>query len=393
MINIELSKRLSIVEKIIRRLKMYSYPILKFQKIDDQLIIFESFLGRNYNDSPRALYEYMKDRYPNMNYVWIVDKKSNLEIDGVQTVNRMSFRYFMCIAKAKYIVNNSRMPNFFEKRKEQVYLQTWHGTPLKKLVFDMEKNVMPGTSKEKYLKNFSNEVKNWSYLVSPNTYSTEMFKSAFRYEGEILEYGYPRNERLHKVTESERQKLRTKFGISQEDKVILYAPTYRDNNNKGRGQYDQDIKLDLELLDIQPNLKVLMRTHYLVSEKLDFEKYENIIDVSKEKDINDLFIVSDVLLNDYSSTMFDYLVLDKPLILFPYDLEEYKNDIRGFYMEYSDLPGEQIDDTNRLIEIVCNLKEYSNYWKEDLSSFKDKMILSEEANACKLVIDKLIDDK
>lgn len=372
---------------------MYSYPVLRRQKIDDQLIIFESFLGRSCNDSPKALYEYMKDKYPNMKYVWIVDKKSNLELDGVRTVNRISFEYFVLVAKAKYIVNNSRMPNFFEKRDEQVYLQTWHGTPLKKLVFDMENNVMPGTNKEKYLKNFSNEVKNWSYLVSPNNYSTKMFKSAFRYEGEILEYGYPRNERLHKVTESERQNLRTKFGISQEDRVILYTPTYRDNNNKGRGNYNQDIKLDLEILNKQSNLKVLMRTHYLISENMNLDQYDNIIDVSKEKDINDLFIISDVLLNDYSSTMFDYLVLDKPLILFPYDLEEYKNDIRGFYMDYADLPGERIDSTSRLIEIVSNLDEYSQTWETELKQFKNMMVLNEEADACKLIIDKLIESK
>lgn len=391
MIKLKLSKRLKNIEKIIRRLKMYTYPILKLQKIDQELIVFESFLGRSCNDNPKAIYDYMKDRYPNMKYVWIVDKKSNLEIDGVRTVNRMSFKYFVLIAKTKYIVNNSRMPNFFEKREEQVYLQTWHGTPLKKLVFDMENNVMPGTNKEKYLKNFSNEVENWSYLVSPNSYSTKIFKSAFKYDGEILEYGYPRNERLHKVTEEDRTMLRAKFGISKEDKAILYTPTYRDNNNKGRGSYNQDMMLDLELLNKQPNLKVLMRTHYLISEQLNLDMYENIIDVSDEKDINNLFVISDALLNDYSSTMFDYLVLDKPLLLFPYDLEEYKNDIRGFYMEYSDLPGEQISDTNRLVEIMADLEKYSKFWEKDLKMFKEKMILSEEAKACKLIVDKLID--
>lgn len=372
---------------------MYSYPILRRQKIDDQLVVFESFLGRSYNDSPKALYKYMKDKYPNMKYVWIVDKKSNLEIEGVRTVNRISFEYFVLVAKAKYIINNSRMPNFFEKRDEQVYLQTWHGTPLKKLVFDMENNVMPGTNKEKYLKNFSNEVKNWSYLVSPNKYSTEIFKSAFKYEGKFLEFGYPRNERLHKVTERERQELRDKFGITKEDKVVLYTPTYRDNNNEGRGSYNQDIILDLEMLNKQPNLKVLMRTHYLISEDMDLDTYENIIDVSNAKDINNLFIISDVLLNDYSSTMFDYLVLDKPLILFPYDLEEYKNDIRGFYMEYSELPGEQITDTKRLVDIISDLDNYSRQWETKLKKFKNIMILEEEANACKLIIDKMIEDK
>lgn len=390
MITFDFTEKKKMINKGFGRIKMYIYPVLKLQKIDENLVIFESYLGRNYNDNPKALYEYMKTKYPLMDYVWVVDKYSGIEIDEVRTINRLSMEYFLLIARAKYIINNSRMPSFFKKRDEQIYLQTWHGTPLKKLVFDMEANVMPGTTQEKYLIDFSKEVKNWSYLLSPNTYSSRVFRSAFDYDGEILEFGYPRNERLHRVTEKERQHLRSKFQIAENEKVVLYTPTYRDDNSVGRGKYAQDMLLNLKLLDKEPNLKVLIKTHYLISENLNLESYSNIIDVSKIQDINDLFIISDVLLTDYSSTMFDYLKLEKPLILFPYDLDDYKNKIRGFYIDYDSLPAEQINDTQRLLDIMNNLESYLDYWSTGLTELKKSLALNGEVNSCEYIITKLI---
>lgn len=379
-----------LIEKIFRKLLFEIYPLLRKLSINEQTIVFESYLGRKYNDSPRAIYEYMIEKYPDYDYVWIVDNPANFDIPGARLVKRLTPRYFFTVARSKYIVNNSRMPIFFKKREEQVYVQTWHGTPLKRLVYDMENNVMPGTNQEKYLENFSREVNNWDYLVSPNKYSTEKFKTAFRFEKQFLEVGYPRNEYLHNHTEKDVVQARAKYGIAEEDTVILYTPTYRDNNNKGKGSYLQDIKLDLEMLNNTPGIKVLMRVHYLVSQNLKLNDYENIIDVSKENDINELYVASDVLLNDYSSTMFDYLILNKPIVLFPYDLDEYTNDIRGFYMEYNHLPAEQISTTERLIEIAQNLQSYKAVWQEEMNQFRAEMVLEEEYHASKLIVDTML---
>ncbi len=380
---------MDIIKKVYRRIWFMLFRLFRFLPIWNDVVLFESFIGKNVNDSPKAIFDYMKKTGTNRKLVWVVDAPEKYEIDGAIVIRRLSPKYYIYIARAKYIVNNSRMPNFFVKRKEQVYVQTWHGTPLKKLVFDMETNVMPGTNKESYLKNFKNEVDNWDYLVSPNSYSTEKFKRAFKFEKEFLEVGYPRNEYLHTYTEEDRTNLRSKFGLGVDDIAILYTPTYRDSKNNGRASYYQELELDLEKLDATTNVKVFLRVHYLISEAIDVSKYKNIIDVSSYPSINDLFIASDALLNDYSSTMFDYLALDKPLILFPYDLSEYKNDIRGFYMEYSQLPGEVIDGTDRLIEIANNLRSYHAIWKEDLSEFKQQMVLDSEKEASKLIVKKM----
>lgn len=383
------NKLFSKMKKFYRKFFYEGYPILMKLKLKDNTVIFESFLGRKYNDSPRAIYEYMVEAYPDLDYVWIVDNPKEFDIPGARLVKRLTPKYFFTVARGKYIINNSRMPIFFKKREQQVYVQTWHGTPLKRLVFDMENNLMPGTNQTKYLANFSREVNNWDYLVSPNQYSTEKFKTAFRFKKQFLEVGYPRNEYLHNHTTEDAKQLRAKYGISDDEVAILYTPTYRDNNNKGKGHYLQDINLDLELLNNTPGIKVLMRVHYLVSQNLHLEDYPNIIDVSKENDINELYIASDVLLNDYSSTMFDYLILDKPIILFPYDLDEYTNDIRGFYMNYSDLPAEQIKSTERLVEIALNLSSYNAIWNDQLKKFKSEMVLEQEGHASQLIVDQM----
>lgn len=369
------------------------YPLLMKLPLQDNVIVFESFIGRKYNDSPRVMYEYMLENYPQYEYVWIVNNPDKFDIPGATLIKRLTPKYFITVARAKYLVNNSRMPIFYKKRDDQVYVQTWHGTPLKRLVYDMETNVMPGTNQEKYLQNFSREVSNWDYLVSPNQYSTEKFKTAFRFDNQFLELGYPRNEFLHTHSEEDRIKLREKYGIGEDEVAILYTPTYRDNNNKGKGKYLQDMMLDLEMLNNTPGIKVLLRVHYLVSKGINTKKFENIIDVSKENDINELYVASDVLLNDYSSTMFDYLILNKPIILFAYDLEEYTNEIRGFYMEYNQLPAEQIETTERLIEIAQNLQGYKAVWQEEMDKFRNEMVLDTERHASQLIVEKMLTHK
>ncbi len=381
------------ITNIYRKFFYTIYPILKKQKLNHDMVVFESFIGRNYNDSPRAMFEYMRELNPDMEYVWIVNDPDQFEIEGAKVIRRLSREYFFTVAKAKYIVNNSRMPIFFTKRKDQVYVQLWHGTPLKRLVYDMETNVMPGTNKDKYLQNFSREVANWDYLVSPNHYSTEKFKTAFRFNQKFLEVGYPRNVFLHTHTADDVKAARAKYGIGEDDIAILYTPTYRDNHNEGKGKYLQEIQLDLELLNNTPGIKVLLRTHYLVQQNLNLENYPNIINANEESDINILYIASDVLLNDYSSTMFDYLILDKPIILFAYDLKSYVEEIRGFYMDYNKIPAEQINSTERLIEIVQNLKSYQAIWKEEMDEFRKEMICPTEVDSNQIIVNTMLKHK
>src|SRR5699024_4827378 len=212
----------------------------KWTPKNENIIVFESFLGKQYSDNPRAIYEYVKERYPAYRLIWSVDKES---VSKFKTLNiiysrRFSLKWLFIMNRAKYWVSNSRMPLWIPKPSNTVYIQTWHGTPLKKLAADMDRVLMPGTNTENYKKNFLYEAGKWDYLVSPNAYSTSIFKRAFQFNKNILETGYTRNDYLVNYnTDDEAKRIKTRLNLPLGKKIILYAPTWRDNQFYGKGRY------------------------------------------------------------------------------------------------------------------------------------------------------------
>src|SRR5699024_5458706 len=230
--------------------------------IKEDTIIFESFLGKSYSDSPKYIYEHMVKNNMNFKYIWIFkEKKKNLFGNPIQ-IKRFSLKYFYYMARAKYWVNNSRIPKTLNKRKDNIYLQTWHGTPLKTLVFDM-KDVY--SADPAYKRNFYNQSRRWDYLSSPNAYSSNIFRRAFKYDKEMLEYGYPRNDILYqKNTDESISALKKKMNLPADKKVVLYAPTWRDDEFYAKGQYKFTLQLDLKELQKQLGNEyiVILRMHY-----------------------------------------------------------------------------------------------------------------------------------
>lgn len=149
-----------------------------------KLVVFESYHGKQYSDSPRAIYEYMKEHCPDYKLIWSVNLASMnyFAQKDVEYVRRFSIRWLLIMTRAKYWVNNVRFPLWIPKPRHTIYVQTWHGTPLKRLAMDMDEVHMPGTNINKYKANFLREASNWNYLVSPNAYSTEIFKRAFQFD-------------------------------------------------------------------------------------------------------------------------------------------------------------------------------------------------------------------
>ncbi len=366
------------------------YPSLMLLPIDDKTIVFESFLGRNYSDNPKAIYEYMQTNNPEYNYVFFLNdpKDAKDEIPGnVKLVKKISFGYIYYLARAKFIIANSRMMMKYQKRDGQVYIQTWHGTPLKKLVMDMQNVNLPGTNKQNYLINFLNEAKRWDYLISANNHSTNVFNHAFLQEN-ILEIGYPRNDILVNHTHADIQRVRNNLNLNIDDKVLLYAPTFRDDEYVSKGNYTQKVEIDLARLQEElPEWKILLRTHYLVTQNMDND-LENVINVSDYHDINHLYLAADVLMTDYSSVFFDYAILDRPMIFFAYDLEKYESNLRGFYFDYENtIPGKNISGTDELIEILADINHYEENFKLKRQMFRQEFTYLEEGTASKKVAD------
>nr|WP_238535140.1 CDP-glycerol glycerophosphotransferase family protein [Fictibacillus macauensis] len=324
-----------------------------------KLVMFESFLGKQYSCNPRAIYEYLKENRPDLKLVWSVDGRSvkKFEEAGIPYSRRFSISWLFNMARAGYWVTNSRMPLWIPKAKHTIYFQTWHGTPLKRLAADMDQVHMPGTNTQKYKKNFHKEASKWDYLISPNAYSTEIFQRAFNFHKEVVEVGYPRNDVLYtKNNEADITALKQKLKLPADKKIILYAPTWRDDQFYGKGRYKFELELDLHRLKDKfgEDYVIVLRMHYLVAENFDLSPYEGFAyDFSFHGDINELYLVSDVMITDYSSVFFDYANLKRPMIFFVYDIESYRDKLRGFYFDFEKVaPGPLVKTTDEVIQAI-----------------------------------------
>ncbi|WNF37325.1 bifunctional glycosyltransferase family 2 protein/CDP-glycerol:glycerophosphate glycerophosphotransferase [Bacillaceae bacterium IKA-2] len=378
-----------------RKKTIYNNLFLKLP-IKNNIILYESFLGKNYSDSPKYIYTYLNEQYKDdYKHVWIFDRERNDLSDIKHKVKRFSFTYFYYLATAKYLVNNMRQPNWYEKRADQVFLQTWHGTPLKKLGMDIEEVHMPGTTTEKYKKNFADETSRWDYLVSANAHSSKVFKRAFLFNHELLEYGYPRNDSLYMADkEVYATELKSKLGIPQDKKIVLYAPTWRDDEFYGKGQYKFTLKLDLQRLkkELGDEYFFILRTHYLIADQLNIEGVEDVVyNGSKYDDIADLYLISDVLITDYSSVFFDYANLKRPILFYAYDLDKYKDTLRGFYLNHqTEWPGPILKTNDEVIKTLKNIEtEYAPYQKR-LEEFHEIYCKWDDGNASKNVAEQVI---
>ncbi|MBN4910794.1 bifunctional glycosyltransferase family 2 protein/CDP-glycerol:glycerophosphate glycerophosphotransferase [Staphylococcus sp. EG-SA-13] len=387
------------VKNIVQNNKMKNrskYQLLdKEESVDSNTIVFESFGGKNYSDSPKYIYEYMQKNYPKLNYIWVFNNPDKNVITGnAEKVKKGSKEYYDAYSKAKFWVSNARLPLYLNKKENQIYIQTWHGTPLKRLANDMKVVRMPGTTTANYKKNFYAETSRWDYLVSPNRYSTNIFKTAFWMdEKRTWEIGYPRNDVL--VNRSNDQEyinqIKKDLNLPEGKKVIMYAPTWRDDEFVKKGQYLFDLKINLENLqkELGEDYVILLRMHYLIANALVLNGYEDFaIDVSNYSDISELYLISDALITDYSSVMFDFGILKRPQYFFAYDIEKYDKGLRGFYMDYmNDLPGEIITDEFNLAEELKNIDGHKEKYKEKIEKFYNKFCSLEKGQSSKFIGD------
>lgn len=368
-------------------------------KTDCKMVMFDAFLGKSYACNPRAIYEEMlvQDKFKDWDFVWVIRNKKDIELNRCKVVKYGSFRYIYYLAKAKYWVFNSKMPSYIYKKKNQVYLQTWHGTPLKKLAKDIEIGdnatfYRSKVSKKEMVKSYEIDSNKYDYLISPNKYSTEKFISAFGVKQDIIiETGYPRNDILTNYTNDQVDKIKKDLGIDDKKKVILYAPTWRDNIYNING-YEFTPKVDFNKWKdkLGDEYVVIYKPHYLIVNNINNESLKDFIYYSKATDsINDLYIISDILITDYSSVFFDYGILKKPILFYMFDLKEYDNNLRGLYFDINQLPGPIIQDEDILIDNIKNIdiirKEYQHRYIE----FSKKMCYLEDGKATKRVIDKV----
>lgn len=294
----------------------------KFQKIDDHVVLFVSFMGKSFNDSPKVLFDYMQknEQYKKYRCVWAFEhpeKYSELETVKIDTP-----AYFKMALKAKYWITNTNIERGLKfKKKDQVYLNTWHGIALKYIGNDC-----PG--RKDY--NFDTV----DYLTVSGEYDEKVFKTAFNAkESSYLRCGMPRNEELWNATEENKIELRKKLNIPEDKKVILYAPTWRESVDGGKSySIKPPIHFDKWEEALGEEYIVLFRAHHLITKVLGVEYNDFVRDASAYPFVNDLMIASDILITDYSAIAFDYSILCRPIFCYAYDYDSYLSE-RGTYFD------------------------------------------------------------
>ena len=365
------------------------YKIFNKKELNDKQIIFVCFKGDYYSDNPKYLYEYMYENYKDeFDFVWVMNDK-NVEIPGnPKRVKRYSLKYYKEVARSKYWVVNGRHSPFLTKRKNQVIISTWHGTPLKKLGLDIG-NAYTWNPLIKH--SYINLAKQWNYLISPNNYTTNIYRSSFGYDKEILESGYPRNDILYNADDYKIGQIRDDLNIPKDKKVVLYAPTWRDDEVISDVQFH--LKLDLKKLkqSIGNEYVLLIRTHYFISDKLDLSGVEDFaFDVSKYDDIAELYLVSDILITDYSSVFFDFANLKRPILFYTYDLDRYENVLRGFYLDIrNEVPGPLLETTDEVIDSIMNIDDVEKAFAQKYDEFYNRFCSIEDGNASKRIVGEI----
>ena len=402
-------KRNVFIRKIARKV-YYWLCIIKYKiitlgiKVDDKLIIFASFNGRSYCDSPKALYEYIikNEKYKDYRFVWAftdVDKHKFLEINqNTEVVNIKSNEFYRKMKQAKYWIFNYKIQDFVFPSKKQVFIQCWHGTPLKRLGCDLEhfENAMNSISEIR--KRYHLEASKFTYFISPSKFASEKFISTWDLkkigkENIIIEKGYPRNDFLYNYTSEDIKAIKEKLNIKSDNKkIILYAPTYRDNQHSTEIGYTYKTQIDFDKLqkELSDEYIILFRAHWLVAQSFNFDKYKDfIIDVSNYDDINHLYVISDMLITDYSSVFFDYANLKRPIVFYMYDLEDYRDNIRGFYLNLEELPGKIVKTENELVDEIKFINGQFEY-NSKYEIFNKKFNYLDDGHASKRVIEKIL---
>ena len=301
-----------------------------FLHTDDKLIVFASFGGRKFDDSPKAIYDAMlkDERFEECHFVWAFIHPEGYNLPKGEKVRIDTFRYYKILLRARIWVTNSSMTRGLNLTGINTFeLNTWHGSAVKKMGADVNKNSKAFGLKE--------QKENEGVMLAQGKYDVDVFSRAFNHPQDFFRIiGLPRNDVLAHTTPEEREKIRNKMELPKGKKIILYAPTYREFEKDTNYNCILEIPIDLKKWEEQlgHDYILLLRAHYEVVKMMNFKDNDFVRNVSSYPNLNELMIVSDILISDYSSIYFDYSIMGKPMLSFAYDYERYYRE-RGLYFD------------------------------------------------------------
>jgi CDP-glycerol glycerophosphotransferase (TagB/SpsB family) len=351
-------------------------------------IVFTAFRG-HFSDSPRAIYEALLERGFQAECTWLSAPHTQATFpDGVRTAEFGSPASIAALEAADVVVSNDHIPLDWKKRPGTTYLQTWHGTPLKRIHNDVL------WAPEGRLAYLEQDIARWDLLLSPNTASTERLRRAFGFTGPIHETGLPRNDLLSSPRRDQvRATVRADLGIGEDQKVVLYTPTWRDDlvfNKTGPQDFDFPVDLDDFAEQLGGGHVLLLRLHNMVMDRLDIAEGSVVRDVCGHPDIRDLYLAADLLVTDYSSTMFDFAITGKPLLFFTYDLDYFRDELRGFYFDLAEVaPTPLLATSKELVQAIADIDVLTAEHAQRYARFRETFTHLEDGSATERVLDLL----
>ncbi|HDK5678662.1 TPA: CDP-glycerol glycerophosphotransferase family protein [Staphylococcus pseudintermedius] len=396
-----------------RKYKFIASPILKrakskYQKkvnqyaqlyhstsIKPHQILYQVRDGKSITDSPYAIFLGLNahETFSNYQHIWVVDHPDTLVFyqekfkvfQNVSFVIKESNEYLKALTESKFLINNATFPAYFTKKPEQVYINTWHGTPLKHMGFDVKNN----------LKGSQNTMKNFlasDYMISPNAHTTNIFKHAFKldglYSGEILEIGYPRIDLTINTTSNEAREYLAEHLNLKKNPIILYCPTWRGKNVNDPENSLLNVFEEIKLLNQKLPHQVLVKVHpFVYSKAKEMPELKPYL-VPDFLDTNQLMPAVDLMITDYSSIFFDFLVTDKPIVFYVPDLDKYQNE-RGVYIDLCALPGPVADNIQDVITLVSNESYKDADVQEKYAKFKHNFVNYENGSVTERLIESV----
>ena len=301
----------------------------RFVRTDASLVLFNSYAGRKYDDSPKAVYEAMRSdpRFSSYRVVWAFHDPDAFEVPDAEKIRTDTPRYFLTALRARVWLTNSSVERGLRfKKRGTLYVNTWHGTPIKQMGTDV------GEDNKSFRSRGTGEID--AFCVQ-GEYEAEIFGRAFCIpEEKILRSGLPRNDELARADEGRRRSLRASLGIPDGRRVVLYCPTFREYDQVAGHAVAMKPPMDLGFWEreLGETHVLLVRAHYEVTRAMEIADSPFVKDVSAYPSLNELIIASDVLVSDYSSVFFDYSITGKPMLHFCYDYDEYQEK-RGMYFD------------------------------------------------------------
>ncbi|MGW3011998.1 bifunctional glycosyltransferase/CDP-glycerol:glycerophosphate glycerophosphotransferase [Streptomyces sp. NPDC001219] len=370
-----------------RMLREQHYPLHRSRPLRDT-VLYSSFGGRAYGDSPRAVHEELVRRGMEVEHLWAVRDAQTAVPDTARAVLVGSAEWHGALAHSRWVVTNTHLPRWFTRRGGQRIIQTWHGTPLKRIGADLAGTLCAGLA---HLAPRPRVSRQWSVLLSPNAHSTPVLRSALGYSGRLVETGLPRTDALFAPDRAgAAAAVRERLGIEPGRRVVLYAPTPRDDLAYDAGHHRLHLPLDLELArrELADDHVLLVRGHPLVADRLPAHHAPFARDVSAHPDATELLLAADVLVTDYSSLAVDFANTGRPMLFLTPDLAHYRDTLRGFTLDFeARVPGPLLGSTGELVDALGDLPAIAAAGTDAYADFREAFCHRDDGGAAGRVAD------